>query len=199
MAYYNNANTAINNAAAVATGAVPPQQHPQAQPQQQPQPPQLTASALTPHQQMAAPPTVLPAPHVTAAVVNGTAHPEEVISASIPVAVMPPSVTATPSMPQQAALIPAQTPMQSLQPIPQAQMPLQQAAAPSVVPPSGHHNLIKHEAEDVEQDNAVEDDNEEEQEGADDHEAVDEEGETTAKQEIEDTHHHSESGEICLF
>jgi hypothetical protein len=189
MAYYNNANTAINNAAA---GAVPPQQHPQPQPQQQQQPPQLTTATLTPHQQIAAPPTVLPAPHVTAAVVNGTAHPEEVISAAIPVAVMPSSVAPTPSMPQQAALIPAQTPIQSLQPIPQAQMPLQQAAAPSVVPPPGHH-IIKHEAEEVEQDNAVEDDNEEEQEGTDDHEAVDEEGETTVKQETEDTHHLSES------
>ena len=198
MAYYNNANTAINNAVAVTAGTVPPQQHPQPQPQQQQQPPQLTAAALTPHQQIAAPPTVLPAPHVTAAVVNGTAHPEEVISAAIPVAVMPSSVTATPSMPQQAALIPAQTPIQSLQPIPQTQMPLQQAAAPSVVPPPGHH-IVKHEAEEVEQENAVEDDNEEEQEGADDHEAVDEEGETTVKQEMDDTHHHSESGEICLF
>lgn len=193
MAYYNNANTAINNVAVVAAGAVPPQQHPQPQPQQQQQPPQLTAAALTPHQQMAPPPAVLAAPHVTAAVVNGTAHPEEVISASIPVAVMPSPVTATPSMPQQAAMIPAQTPIQSLQPIPQAQMPLQQAAAASIVPPPGHHALMKQEVEEVEQDNAVEDDNEEEQEGADDHEAVDEEGETTGKQEMEDTHHHSES------
>ena len=57
---------------------------------------------------------------------------------------------------------------------------------------------MKQEVEEVEQDNAVEDDNEEEQEGADDHEAVDEEGETTGKQEMEDTHHHSESGKTCV-
>jgi hypothetical protein len=199
MAYYNNANTAINNAAAVTAGTVPPQQHPQSQPQQQQQPPQLTAASVTPHQQMPAPPpTVLPAPHVTAAVVNGTAHPEEVMSASIPMTVMPPSVNATPTIPQQAAMLPTQTPIQSMQPIPQAQIPLQQPAAPSV-PPPGHHALIKHEAEEVEQDNAVEDDNEEEQEGADDHEVVDEESESPAKQEMEDTHQHSESGEKCLF
>lgn len=200
MAYYNNANTAINNTAAVATGMVTPQQPAQPQPHQQQQPPQLTAAALTPHQQMAPPPSVVPAPLVTAAVVNGTVHPEEVISASIPMAVMPSPVTATPSMPQQAAMIPAQTPIPNLPPVPQAQIPLQQASAPGIVTSPGHPTVIKSEEEEVEQDNDAEDENEEEREGTDDHDVAGEEEEKIAQQEIIEDAHHSESGEtmhIC--
>ncbi|XP_021925531.1 ras GTPase-activating protein-binding protein 1 isoform X2 [Zootermopsis nevadensis] len=192
MAYYNNANTPINNTAAVASGMVT-QQPSQPQPQQQQQPPQLTAAALTQHQQMAPPPSVVPAPLVATAIVNGTVHPEEVISAPIPIAVMPSPVTVAPSIPQQVAIIPTQTPIPNLQPIPQAQIPMQQATAPGIVTSPGLPAVIKSEEEEVEQDNVAEDDNEEEQEGNDDHDVAGEEEEKTAQQEIEDTHHHSES------
>lgn len=193
MAYYNSTNTTINNTAAVASGVVTPQQPPQPQPHPQQQPPQLNAAVLTSHQQVVPPPSVVPAPLVATAVVNGTALPEEVISASIPVAVMSSPVTAAPSMAQQAAMIPTQTPAQNLQPVPQAQIPLQQAGAPGIVPPPGHPNIIKPDEEEVEQDNVLEDDNEEEQEGADDHEVVGEEEEKAQQEIMEDTHHQIES------
>lgn len=198
MAYYNSTNTTINNTAAVVSGVVTPQQPPQPQPHPQQQPPQLNAAVLTSHQQVAPPPpSVVPAPLVATAVVNGTALPEEVISASIPVAVMSSPVTAAPSMAQQAAMIPTQTPAQTLQSVPQAQIPLQQAAAPGIVPPPVHPSIIKPEEEEVEQDNVLEDDNEEEQEGADDHEVVGEEEEKAQQEIMEDTHHQIESGEIA--
>ncbi|XP_069671882.1 ras GTPase-activating protein-binding protein 1 isoform X2 [Periplaneta americana] len=194
MQYYNNANTAANNTAAVVTaGVVAPQQPPQPQPQpQQQQPPQLTATALAPHQQMP-PPPVVPAPAVAAAVVNGMAHPEEVISASMPAPVIPSPVTATPNVPQQAAMIPAQTPIQNMAPVPQAQIPLQQAVVPGL-PPSAHPSVIKTEEEDVEQDNVAEDENDEETEGNEDTDVATEEEDKTVQQDaLEDTHHHSES------
>lgn len=192
MTYYNNTNTTINNTAVVASGVVAPQQLPQQQP------PQLNAAALTPHQQVVPPPSVVPAPLVATAVVNGTALPEEVISASIPVAVMPSPVTAAPNLAQQVAMIPTQTPAQSLQPVPQAQIPLQQTAVPGIVPPPGHPNIIKPDDEEVEQDSVLEDDNEEEQEGADDHEVVGEEEEKAQQEIMEDAHHQIESGEIAF-
>jgi hypothetical protein len=198
MTYYNNTNASINNTAVVASGVVTPQQPPQPQPHPQQQPPQLNAAALTPHQQVAPPPSVVPAPLVATAVVNGTALPEEVISASIPMAVMPSPVTPAPSMAHQATMIPTQTPAQSLQPVPQAQIPLQQAAVPGIVPLPGHPNIIKPDEEEVEQDSVLEDDNEEEQEGTDDHEAVGEEEEKGQHEIMEDTHHQIESGEIAF-
>ncbi|KAJ9578817.1 hypothetical protein L9F63_004967, partial [Diploptera punctata] len=189
MAYYNNANTAANNnPAATVPGVAAPQQAPPPQPQPpQPQPPQL-AAPLVPHQQMP-PPTVLPAPAVAAAVVNGSAHPEEVISATIPAPVI--SVPTTPNLPQQTAMIPTQ-PLPNLQQIPQAQLPIQQATAPSIVPQAPHPNVMKpEEEEEPEQNNDPEDDNEEEQDPGDDQDVTGEEEEKSGQQEIlEDTHHH---------
>ena len=192
IAYYNNASTPVSNnptTVATAAGVAVPQQPPQPQPQPpQAQPPQL-ATPLVVHQQIA-PPTVLPAPALDTTVVNGSAHPEEVISATIPAAVM--SVPPASSLPQQPALIPTQ-PVQIAQP----PMPIQQVPAPTIVPQAPHPNVIKQEEEEPEL-NEPEDENEDDQEPGDDHEGVGDEEDKSGQQEIlEDIHHHhNETGNL---